>query len=433
MRAVPVRWARRALIVGAVGALVATLMADPANAAATTTQISANTAGAPSNGASQRPGLSDDCRFVTFISSATNLVPQGPSNSFNDVFIRDRQSGTIEQISVDSHGNQGGFDSGGFEPAAVTPDGRLVAFSAFTGTLVPGDTNQLVDIFVRDRTAHTTVRVSVASDGTQANGSSAVTGISADGRYVVFNSRATNLVPVDANGIGLDVFVHDMVTGATTLASVRKDGSQVDKDTRAWDVSNDGRYVLFESYAKYNPTDNGEFNAFVKDLRTGTVEPASVDGSGREFASGTNSQPLSMSADGRMVAFEGAPPNQNYQIYVRDRTAKTTTLVSVNLQGRPANFGSSDASISADGRYVAFTTGADNLVTPAAPPYSNTYVRDLTTRRTVLASVTSTGAAIQQSTGGTAMCNGGVAFTSYAPNVVPGSNTTVEQVYFRSN
>jgi Tol biopolymer transport system component len=289
---------------------------------------------------------------VTFSSSATNLAPQGPFNDFNHVFVRDRQTGAVEQVSVDSQGNPGGFDSGGFtDPAAVTPDGRYVAFSAFTGTLVPGDTNRLVDVFLRDRHGGTTVRVSVASDGTQANGGSAVAGVSADGRYVFFNSRATNLVPVDANGLRTDVFVHDMLTGTTTLVSVRKDGSQVDQDTRAWDVSNDGRYVLFDSLARYNPKDNGQVNGFVKDLRTGTVEPVTVEGSGREFASGTNFQPLSMSADGRMVAFEAAPPGRNYQVYVRDRQLRKTTLATVNLDGKPANFGSSSASVSANGRY----------------------------------------------------------------------------------
>ena len=235
-----------AVLVVAAGAL-------PADAARTTTIISADSTGAPGDGASELPGVSDDGRYVTFTSSASNLVPLDPSNSFEDVFIRDRVAGTVEQVSVDSQGRPGGFFSGGFTNfAPVTPDGRFVAFDAFTGTLVPGDTNQLTDVFLRDRVGRTTTRVSVASDGTQANSSSAVAGLSADGRYVFFNSRATNLVLADANGIRTDVFVHDMVTGTTSLVSTRKDGSQVDQDTRAWDVSNDGRYVLFDSFAILN-------------------------------------------------------------------------------------------------------------------------------------------------------------------------------------
>jgi Tol biopolymer transport system component len=428
------RWGRLALTAGAAAVLAVTAGLVPAQAGPTTTLVSVSAAGAPGDGASELPGVSDDGRYVTFTSSATNLVPLEASNAFDDVFIRDRATGTVEQVSVDSQGNPGGFDSGGFtDPAPVTPDGRFVAFDAFTGTLVPGDTNRLVDVFLRDRVAKTTTRVSVAGDGAQANGSSAVAGLSADGRYVFFNSRATNLVPVDANGIRTDVFVHDMVTGTTSLVSVRKDGGQVDQDTRAWDVSNDGRYVLFDSFAKYNPHDNGQVQAFVKDRVTGTVEPVSVNGTGHEFASGTNFQPLSMSANGRYVAFEAAPPNRNYQIYVRDRVKKTTTLVSVDLAGKPANRGSSEASISADGRYVSFTTGADNLVTPAAPFFSNVYVRDLTTKTTVLASVTSTGAGIQQSTGQCRMSNAGVLFVSGFPGVVPAATTTTQQVYFRSN
>jgi WD40-like Beta Propeller Repeat len=404
----------------------------PASAAGTTTRLSSTNTGAPANDTSDLPGLSDDGRYATFTSAATNLVPAG-ANSLNDVFLKDRTTGAVDLISVNSQGVAGNSFSGGFTFASpVTPDGRFVAFDSFASNLVPGDTNQLTDSFLRDRQAGTTVRLNVSSAGAQATNSSAVTAISANGRYVLFISRATNLVPGDTNN-ALDAFVRDTVYGTTTRVSVKADGTQVADDTRAWDMTNDGRFVLFTSVSKYTADDtNADDDAYVKDLSTGSIQRVSLTNGGRDFPGGTAFNKASMSADGRFVAFNAAKANAFPQIYVRDRLNRTTTLVSVNLNGEPGNRSSFSPSISPNGRYVAFNTGADNIVTPPPTPFAHVYVRDLLLKKTTLASVTSTGAPIPQSTGEIFMCDTGVAFNSFYSMVVPDGNDK-EQVYFHGN
>jgi len=403
--------------------------AVPAYAAPTTTRLSSNMQGRPANGTNDLPGVSDDCRLVAFTSNANDLVPQDTTFT-GDIFLRDRSTGAIELISVNTAGEPGFPSSGGFlKPPAMSQNGRYIAFDSFARNLTPNDTNEATDVFLRDRVARTTVRVSVSSSGAQAEGPSAVEGMSANGRYILFSSRSTNLAP-DTNGFITDFFIHDAVTHTTTLASRKRDGTQVTDDSLAYDISNDGRYVVFESHAKYTSGDNNDsLDVFVKDLWNGSVERVSVDNTGAGFGWGGNNP--SMNADGTVIAFSGGPANTLPQVWVRNRAARTTTLVSVNARGKPGNRSSHGASVSANGRYVAFGTGADEI---AGPPtdYFDLYVRDLQTNKTVMASITSAGLPIQQSTGFGAMCDTGVAFSSWYPQVMPDGDTN-KQVYFRSN
>jgi Tol biopolymer transport system component len=168
-------------------------------------------------------GVSNDGRFVAFGSMATNLVP-GDTNGKGDIFVRDRLTGTTERVSVDSNGVEGDEHSG-FYGYGMSADGRFVAFDSLADNLAPGDTNAINDIFVRDRLNGTTERVSVATGGAEANNSCIYPSISADGRWVSFLSNATNLVPGDVNGFG-DIFVHDRQSGTTTLANVDSNGAQ---------------------------------------------------------------------------------------------------------------------------------------------------------------------------------------------------------------
>jgi WD40-like Beta Propeller Repeat len=419
------------VLVGAVTAFTVA-GAAPAGAAGTTVRLSSTGSGAPANAASDLPGLSDDGRYATFTSAATNLVPAA-NNSVSDVFLKDRTTGVVDLISVNSQGVAGNSFSGGFSNASpVTPDGRFVGFDSFASNLVPGDTNQLTDSFLRDRQARTTIRVNVSSAGAQANNSSAVTAVSAKGRYVLFASRATNLVTGDTNN-ALDGFIRDTWYGTTTRVTVKADGTQVANDTRVWDMTNDGRFVLLSSVGRYTADDtNADDDAYVKDLWTGSLERVSLTNGGNNFPGGTGFNKASLSDDGRFVAFNAALANAFPQIYVRDRLYRTTTLVSVNLNGQPGNRSSFSPSISPNGRYVAFNTGADNIVTPPPTPFAHVYVRDLLLKKTTLASVTSTGAPIPQSTGEIFMCNVGVAFNSFYSMVVPDGNDK-EQVYLHLN
>jgi Tol biopolymer transport system component len=160
--------------------------------------------GAQGNDDSHFAAISADGRYVAFHSDASNLVA-GDTNNARDIFVRDRQMGTTERVSVHSNGAQGNDWS--FDPA-ISDDGRYVAFESRASNLAPGYTNGTVDIFVRDRLMGTTERVSVDSNGTQANYDSYSPDISGDGRYVAFQSLASNLVSGDTNGVS-DVFVRD--------------------------------------------------------------------------------------------------------------------------------------------------------------------------------------------------------------------------------
>ena len=193
---------RMIAIIGFLVGILALLQTPAAALAGTTERVSVDNAGNQGNAASSGVGISGDDRFVVFTSSATNLVP-GDTNSVDDVFVRDRQTGTTERVSVDSAGNQGNAGSSG---VGISGDGRFVVFTSSATNLVPGDTNSVADVFVRDRQTGTTERVSVDSAGNQGNAGSSGVGISGDGRFVVFTSSATNLVPGDTNSVA-DVFV----------------------------------------------------------------------------------------------------------------------------------------------------------------------------------------------------------------------------------
>ncbi len=187
---------------------------------------------------------SADGRFVAYSSSATNLVG-GDVGGFTDIFVNDTLNGSTTRVSVDSAGNAGNADS---SSAVISADGRYVVFRSDASNLVANDTNSQPDIFVHDRDTGTTTRVSVDSSGTEGDAASDAPDISADGRYVTFHSLATNLVLGDTNG-AQDVFVHDRDTGVTTRVSVDTAGNEGDAASEDPAISDDGRFVTFASSA----------------------------------------------------------------------------------------------------------------------------------------------------------------------------------------
>jgi Tol biopolymer transport system component len=244
-------------------------------------------------------------RYVVFTSDASNLVPTD-TNGSTDVFVRELGSGKTKRVSLSATGAQG---DGASVAGSVTPDGRFVAFSSRATNLVPGDSNGYADVFVRDRTAKTTVRVSVSSTGEQGgeyeNGSSAASSggsISADGRYVVFDSEAANLTEADDQG-DWDVFLHDRVTGATTTVSVSSSGAP----GSLWDgngqISTDGRAVVFESDSLNLPGAAGTIREriYLRNLVTGSTVEAGLSGTGAE--PNADSGYPSLSSDGLHIAF----------------------------------------------------------------------------------------------------------------------------------
>jgi Tol biopolymer transport system component len=310
--------------------------------------------------------ISADGRYVVFDSQARNLVPDKPSLT-TDVFVRDALANTTTRASVGSGGAQGyGGDSGG---GSISADGRYVAFVSWA-SMVPDDTNGTGDVFVHDMLTNTTTRVSIDSAGAQANSYSVGPSISADGRYVAFVSFASNLVPGDTNG-QRDVFVHDMLTNTTTRVSVDSAGVEANGPSYPGVISADGHHVAFGSEASNlvpGDTDWGP-DVFVHDMLTNATTRVSVDSAGAQTEFWWGGSDPSISADGRYVAFRSEAPNfapggpgDVVQVFVRDRLASTTTCVSVNSAGAQANAHTWSPCISADGHHVTFASAASNLV-----------------------------------------------------------------------
>lgn len=174
-----------------------------------TTRVSIASDGTEGNGGAYASSLSADGRYVAFMSDSSNLV-SGDTNLAQDIFVHDMQTGQTRLVSVSSDGTQGNVLSSADKPS-LSADGRYVAFSSFADNLVSGDTNQTLDVFVHDRQTGQTTRASVASYGRQSHGGASTFPIlSADGRYVAFESLASNLVSRDTNH-KRDIFVRDLL------------------------------------------------------------------------------------------------------------------------------------------------------------------------------------------------------------------------------
>ncbi|MEG4281337.1 calcium-binding protein [Microcoleus sp. MON1_C1] len=345
----------------------------------TTARVSVSGAGNQGNSNSRSPSISGNGRFVAFASDASNLVP-GDTNAPNqDIFVRDLLTNTNTRVSVSSTGNQGNDNSG---RPSISADGRFVAFGSGATNLVPGDTNNRNDIFVHDLSINTTTRISVSGAGNQGNSGSGTASISADGRFVAFSSEASNLVPGDTNN-NEDIFVRDLLTNTTTRVSVDSAGNQAFGPSRESYISGDGRFVAFSSLASnLVPGDtNGNRDIFVRDLSTNTTTRVSVDSAGNP-GNGQSYAP-SISSDGRFVAFSSisnlvpGDTNNRDDIFVRDLSTNTTTRVSVSGAGNQGNDGSFSPSISADGPRVVFSSGADNLVPGDTNNRSDIFVADI--------------------------------------------------------
>jgi len=271
-----------------------------------------------------RHDVSADGRFSAMLSSI-GLTP-GDTNGVHDVYVYDRLTETFERVSVAA---DGGLANGASERPSISGDGRYVAFASAATNLVPGDTNGAVDVFVRDRQTGTTVRASVGPGGAQVNGTSREPVLSADGSAVAFVSTAFQLVADDANGAA-DIFVRDLVASTTTRASVRTGGGEADLASSGPVLSGDGRIVAFTSSASnlVAGDTNGAPDVFVHDRTSGVTERVSVSSTGGEGDG--DSFGAALSFDGRFVAFGTyatnlVPGATAGGTFVRDRQAVTTT------------------------------------------------------------------------------------------------------------
>lgn len=344
---------------------------------ATTTIVSRSAGFGPPNsdGRSSWPAISADGRYVAFQSFADNLV-RGDINRKADIFVRDLKAGTTRLVSRPSRGRALG-DGNSLDPA-ISAHGRFVAYQSFADNLVARDTNRRADVFVTDlKTGRTRLvsgpgrRPRVSADGEADNPA-----LSASGRYVAFESTAGNLTPGDHNHVE-DVYLHDVRTGRTHLVSrSRRSGSSSgDGPSYMASVSADGHLVAFASRATNlvpDDTDRAE-DVFVWNLRTGRTQLASVRTHGGAAPTAPSNRTIypSLSASGRYLAFHSdandiVPGDSNAigDVFVRDLRTGTTRLVSRpnGSQTEAANNYSGGPLIAADGRYVAFASFADNLV-----------------------------------------------------------------------
>ncbi len=356
---------------------------------------------------------------------------------------------------------------------SISSDGSVIAFTSTDSTLVANDTNGLDDIFVYVRQTCAITRVSVAADGTQANGRSTVPAISGDGRYVAFLSEASNLVSGDTNG-KFDVFVKDTQTGAVTRAQVNEatgntiasvptlsnDGhylayehysatsssassfvalynlqtntSQDIGDGTESDISGNGQYVVFTSFAKLTADDdNTRWDVYLYNTQTSSFERISVSAQTND----SDSYAASISSDGRFVAFASTASNlvsgdtnNASDIFLRDRQTSQTTRISVTSGGQQANGASSSPQISADGRYVTFVSAATNLVSGDTNNKQDIFVRD--TQLGVTYRIPSSGTSNNLSDNPDISADGNyVVFQSLSSDLVGGDTNTSMDVF----
>lgn len=411
----------------------------------TTTRISVTSDGMQADDESMEPAISNDGRYVVFTSLATNLVT-GDTNGYADVFVRDRLLDITTRVSVASDGTQG---NGYSVRPAISGDGRYVSFYSIATNLVSGDTNGEPDVFLHDRETGITQRISIASDGSQANGQSIEPSLSVDGRYISFSSLATNFVPNDTNN-NWDIFVHDRVTQTTSRVSVTSTGAEANSSGEGSmhsSISADGRYVAFDSGAdNLAPTKNtGAIGAYVHDRLTGTTSCVSLTPAA--WLSPCSGESPAISGDGRYIAYQtqyfdalpGDPTVLQRNIFVYDQTSAAITRVSLSWENK-AVFGESvRPSISSDGNFIAFPSDAGGLVNGDRNAATDVFVRDWvngTIGRASLPSGRGEAIGLSSYSGAgyyerPAIAGDGrhVAFNSRASNIVPGDTNQVTDIF----
>ena len=431
-----------AALVGMVALVLVGSPAGASGASPSTELVSVRNDGGTALGGSVSPtAVSVHGRYVAFTSSA-KLTADDPDRG-PDVYVRNRAAGITRLVSVSTAGVHG--NAGSWSPlAAISPSGRYVVFDSTASNLVPGDTNGAEDVFVRDRVSKTTQRVSVSPghDQIKPRPDSFGGSISADGRYVAFETRARNMVAGDTNK-AVDVFVRDLVAQTTERVSVSGDGQQANGGSSESAISADGRYVVFDSAASNLVAEdtNTGIDVFVRDRVAGTTERVDVSSDGEQAISPGYVQFFSISADGRYAAFSspasnlvGGDTNGATDVFVRDRVAGTTVRVSLSSAGVEGDSDSGQPAISATGRYVAFSSGATNLVPDDANSWPGVFRRDLLTGATQRVSVAWDGSAADNRTFGASISGDGrhIAFASAATNLVPDDANRYSDVFIRN-
>ena len=365
--------------------------ASAATTNSTTATISNADNGTQGNGYSySNPGsISDDGRYVTYGSDASNIVAND-TNGLRDIFLYDTVTKTTTMITK---GYDGTPSNGKSYNPVISGNGQYITYSSLASNLVAGDTNGKQDVFLYNILTGITSLVSVADNGTQGNGASSSPSISDDGTYITYQSTANNLVTNDKNG-NTDIFLYNAETKTTKLISVRTVGLsepvQTDGNSGSAQISGNGQYIVFTSYADdlISKDLNEVQDVFLYNVSTGAIIRVNVADNGTEAnAAGYNP---SINYDGTYITFTSTATNlvENdtnnvADVFLRDTVNKTTTRVSVASDGTPTNAACSGGSISANGRYIVYYSGATNLVVGSGSFY-NVYLYDTQKGTTIL-------------------------------------------------
>ncbi len=449
----------------AIVAILAVVAIPQSVQAQATVRASISTEGVEGDMNSDRPVISDDGRYVAFESQATTLV-SGDTNGVEDVFVYDRNTGETVRVSVSSSGAQGDADSG---RPAISSDGRYVVFYSDSSNFATGDTTIFHatdcptctgrrDVFIHDRDPDangtfdegngTTTRVSVSTDGEAGNDDSTRPTISNDGRYVGYNSDATNLIASDTNS-ERDVFVHDTQTGTTIRASESANGEGGNDKSDRPAISGDGRYLAF--FTDATNLVSGDSNAlrdvYVKNLEDQSVARMGIPPAGGE-PNGANTRPA-ISDDGRFVVFRSTATNLNSgdtntveDIYLHDRDPDENGIFDQGVAGiefislgfvGAGDGNSSSPTISGDGRFVAFHSTATDIVAGDTNLQNDVFVHDRESGETTRISTCGTDGEGDNDSERASISDGGelIAFVSQATNLIEGDTNAVDDIYLR--
>jgi probable HAF family extracellular repeat protein len=384
-----------------------------------------------SNG-SANGSISQNGQFVAFESTATNLV-DNDTNNRKDIFVRNRSANWTTRVSLTHAGFQANNDS--WDARINAKDGRYVVFVSSASNLVPGDTNGKPDIFRRDRVNNTTALVSIGLDLQPGNGASGAPQISADGRFIAFQSTARNLTQDENTPFAFNhIFIRDMVSGVTEMVSRNSSGTFANAGSSTPTLSNDGRYIAFASDANNLSLPevvdtNLTRDIFIRDRFLGKTARASVSSAGGQ-SNGLSSLPR-LSGDGRTVAFTSSATNliagdanARDDVFIHDRINRSTLRASMGPNQLAPNAHCFAAAISSNGRFILFNSGSNNLVPHDTNGVSDAFVFDAWTLRTSRVGI---GNSDQQPTAactGTALSASGLAavFHTISGNMTPPDN-----------
>ncbi|MCF7831793.1 MAG: peptidoglycan-binding protein [Candidatus Pacebacteria bacterium] len=334
-----------------------------------TIRVSESFLGGDSDGSAYDPVISADGRYIVFESNATNLVPDD-INGEPDVFLYDRINQSMNIVSFDSNGIQGNNDS---TDPSISADGQYVVFKSSATNLVLDDTNGVNDVFLRDTVLQTTVRLSVDSNDVQGNAASNYPQISHDGRYVVFESSATNLVSDDTNGVS-DIFLYDNNDTSLIRVSKNEQGEQGNGasgfNTKVFRISGGGEYIIFESNATNLVSDdtNGIKDLFLYTIDTEAIERISKTATGDQISVGNSTQ-STISGNGSYVSFASSatniiPDDTNgvFDIFIYDVALEKVTRLILSDPSQQANTSMFYPVLSEDADFIVFHSSATNLI-----------------------------------------------------------------------